>query len=51
VRAIPLRAGLLRPVERSRDPELRELIDSLSSDLAARPGGTELIKPRPSPAR
>lgn len=51
VRAIPLRAGLQRPVERSSDPQLRELIDSLSRDLAARPGGPGLIKPRRSPAR
>ena len=51
VRAIPLSAGLQRPVARSNDPQLRELIDSLSRDLAARPGGPGLIKPRRSPAR
>jgi poly-gamma-glutamate synthesis protein (capsule biosynthesis protein) len=51
VKAIPLSAGLQRPVTRSNDPQLRELIDSLSRDLAARPGSGGVIKPRPSPAR
>jgi poly-gamma-glutamate synthesis protein (capsule biosynthesis protein) len=34
IQAIPLKAGLQRPVERSRDPQLRELIGNLSADLA-----------------